>query len=346
LVESAPASKDFVRFLLLIVAAEEEGKAARAKAIAETVDHVFAHGGGAWRKLLQHFGVTEWNSPAEARALLASGVPLEILRSEGELAVATWLYPERVQGMLEAGAEIGESAVLHWAAAARSVSLTKLLLAAGAPVDHVVEWVPLERCPGSDTPETTALCVAARANAVDVAELLLEAGAAVDPVDVKGRPLEWGPLAIAAENGSFAMVRFLVSKGARLDVGLSEDCSNPLNCALESDHYDIATFLIEAGANFKGKVRHIKGISWESPRVPAFAFACELIETGRAKVQGLVLAALMIERGLDANACGEKFWSGPERRPIYAAIASGEPQLVAAVIAAGANVRGWGRWER
>jgi hypothetical protein len=89
LVESAPASKDFVRFLLRIVNAEEEGEAARAKAIAETVDHVIAHGGGAWRELLEQFGVAEWNSPPEARALLAAGVPLEIMRIRDELETAT-----------------------------------------------------------------------------------------------------------------------------------------------------------------------------------------------------------------------------------------------------------------
>jgi ankyrin repeat protein len=336
LVDSAPASRDFVRFLLRIVNAEEEGEAARAKAIVETVDHVIAHGGDAWMELLEHFGVDEWNSPAEARALLAAGVPLEIMRSGDELAIATWLYPERVQGMLEAGAEIGGSAALHFAAAARSVGLTKLLLAAGSSVDHVIDSFPVLHLR-----KGTALCVAARADAVDVAEALLEAGAAVDPVDVSGRPLRQAPLAIAAENGSFAMVRFLVSKGAKLDVGLNDLYCNPLNCALGSRHYDTAAFLIEVGANFNAKPRRAKSFSGESRAWPPFAFACELIETGRAKAQGLALAALMVECGLDANARTGEDWLGPEKRPIYAAIASGEPQLVSAVIAAGADVRGW-----
>jgi ankyrin repeat protein len=265
------------------------------------------------------------------------------MRREDELAVATWLYPERVQGMLEAGAEVGESAALHLAAAARSVSLTKLLLAAGASVDRVVDWFPLERFPPLRKSRTTALCVAARADAVDVAELLVETGAEVDPVDVKGEPLDSGPLAITAVNGSFAMVRYLVSKGAKVDIGLSENCFNPLNCALDSGHYDIAAFLIEAGANFNAEPLRTSLSHWDSAAWPPFAFACELIETGRAKAQGLVLAALMVERGLDANAYRSKFrpWPRPEKRPIYAAIASGEPQLVSAVIAAGANVHGW-----
>jgi hypothetical protein len=245
LVESAPASKDFVRFLLHIVNATEEGEAARAKAIAETVDHVIAQGGGAWGELLKRFGVHESNSPAEARALLASGFPLGIMQSEDELAIATWLYPERVQGMLEAGADVGGSAALHLAAAARSVRLTKLLLTAGAVVDRVVNQPPLPYLQGG-----TALCVAARVDAVGVAELLVEAGATVDPLDVWGRPLFSGPLTIAAENGSFAMVRFLVSKGAKLDIGPDERCLESLNCALGRGHYDIAAFLIEAGATF------------------------------------------------------------------------------------------------
>jgi hypothetical protein len=54
----------------------------------------------------------------------------------------------------------------------------------------------------------------------------------------------------------------------------------------------------------------------------------------------------MIERGLDANAvCDGDILArfGPGNRPLYAAIASGEPQLVSAVIAGGADVRGWVR---
>jgi ankyrin repeat protein len=137
------------------------------------------------------------------------------------------------------------------------------------------------------------------------------------------------------------MVRFLVSKGAKVDIGLSEHCFNPLKCALPSGHYDIAAFLIEAGANFNAEPRHRRRMCYENPVWPPFAFACELIEMGYAKTQGLALAALIVERGLDANAVGSNFWFRPETRPIYAAIASGEPQLVSAVIAAGANVRGW-----
>jgi ankyrin repeat protein len=135
------------------------------------------------------------------------------------------------------------------------------------------------------------------------------------------------------------MVRFLVSEGAELDGGLNEDCFNPLNCALRSGHYDIAAFLFEAGANVNAEPSY----SRDSPTWAwtPFGFACELIETGGAKAQGLALAALMIERGLDANTCTSEFWHGPAKRPIYAAIASWVPQLVSAVIAAGANVRGW-----
>jgi ankyrin repeat protein len=195
----------------------------------------------------------------------------------------------------------------------------------------------IDSFPPLDTTKSTALCVAARADSVDVTELLIEAGAAVDPVDVKGESLLWGPLAIAAENGSFAMVRFLVSEGAKLDIGLDECCCNPLNRALDRGHYDIAAFLIEAGANFNSS----PWISQESSAQPAFAFVCELIETGRAKAQGLMLAALMFKRGLDANARSNARLRGPAKRPIYAAIASGEAQLVSAVIAAGADVRGW-----
>jgi hypothetical protein len=100
LLDSAPASRDFVKFLTRIVHAH--GEAARATAIAQTVDHVIAHGGGAWKVLLKQIGVRWWNSPAEARALVASGVPLAEMQIGDALAIATWVYPERVQGMLQA----------------------------------------------------------------------------------------------------------------------------------------------------------------------------------------------------------------------------------------------------
>jgi ankyrin repeat protein len=244
--------------------------------------------------------------------------------------------------MLEAETDVKGSVALHVAAAAGSVSLTRLLLAAGASVDRVVG----SAASGIITADSTALCIAARADAVDVAELLCSAGAAVDPVDIKGQPLEHGPLAVAAEHGSIAMVRFLVGKGAKLDVGfacspfdelfhpLDEPPSNPLACALSNRHYDAATLLIGAGANFN-----------EAPptdlSMAPFARVCELIGMGRDREQALALADLMIERGLDPDGHANVCFFVPGTRPIYAAIASGEPRLVSALIAAGANVRGW-----
>jgi ankyrin repeat protein len=233
------------------------------------------------------------------------------------------------------------SAALHLAAAAGSVALTKLLLGAGASVEHVVDGVTTTSQGHSVRSKSTALCLAARADAVDVAELLCEAGAVVDPVDREGRPLEHGPLANAAEHGCLVMVRFLIARGAKLDLGLDGHQFNPLNCALARRHYRVAALLIEAGANFDAKPRRTLCRSWEARPRPPFAFACELIQSGRDRAQALALATLMVERGLDANASSGPVWLGPENRPIYAAIASGEPHLVGAVIAAGADVRGW-----
>jgi ankyrin repeat protein len=178
----------------------------------------------------------------------------------------------------------------------------------------------------------TPLCLAAKTDAIDVADLLCAAGAAVDPLEEHGWPLEYSPLAVAAEHGQFAMVRFLVAKGAKLDAYRG----NPLYSALASGHYDIAAFLIEAGANFDAKPCG----GWNRPGEsrPPFAFVCELIETGRDKAQAQALALLMIERGLDANAGANDRRFGLKDFPIYAAIASGDPQVVSALIAAGADV--------
>jgi ankyrin repeat protein len=267
------------------------------------------------------------------------------MRIGDALAVASWVDPERVKRMLQAGADVKKSAALHVAAAAGSVSLTRRLLAAGASVDRVDD----RAASGIVTSASTALCLAARADAVDVAELLCGAGAAVDPVDGTGQPLEHGPLAVAAEHGSIAMVGFLGGKGAKLDMDLDgpslDPCDpllrvfywpqcNPLDCALRNGHYDAATLLIGAGANFNEASS--MGLS-----MAPFARTCELIEIGRDRERALALADLMIERGLRADGCVMDCFFAPGTRPIYAAIASGEPRLVSALIAAGANVRGW-----
>jgi hypothetical protein len=62
---------------------------------------------------------------------------------------------------------------------------------------------------------------------------------------------------------------------------------------------------------------------------------------GPDREQALLLADLMIERGLYADGLIRNGWFASGPRLIYAAIASGEPRLVSALIAAGANVRGW-----
>jgi hypothetical protein len=54
----------------------------------------------------------------------------------------------------------------------------------------------------------------------------------------------------------------------------------------------------------------------------------------------LALPLLMLERGLDANGRVNHWRWVPAHHPIYAAIASGEPQLVSEVISAGGDVRG------
>jgi hypothetical protein len=118
LLDSTPASRDFIRFLTHIVSAN--GEAARGTAIAETVDRVIVHGGGAWEALLKQIGVRWWNSPAEARALVASGVSLAETQIGDAMANATWAYPERVQGVFKVGPDVKMSAAFHLAAAARS----------------------------------------------------------------------------------------------------------------------------------------------------------------------------------------------------------------------------------
>lgn len=161
------------------------------------------------------------------RALLAAGADPNFENPEGEtpiMAVARTGNVEAAQVLLEAGADLnaredwgGQSAVM-WAAARSNADMVRFLAANGADLDArgvVRQWarkiITEPRPKDLNKGGFTALLYAAREGCVDCARALVEAGADKDLAD--------------------------------------PERVTPLNMALLNLHYDLAAYLIEAGAD-------------------------------------------------------------------------------------------------
>lgn len=165
---------------------------------------------------------------------------------------------EIVETLLQAGADAnsvsaqGEPALMT-AARAGNPEAVRVLLKHGAMVAARESWKG-----------QTALMWAAAENRAEVVKTLIEAGA-----DVNARSTEWPeekkrpsngnlvstrprggltPLLFAARAGALASIQILAKAGA--DLNLTEpDGTNALVTALINAHYDVAGFLLDAGAD-------------------------------------------------------------------------------------------------
>lgn len=165
---------------------------------------------------------------------------------------------EIVESLLKAGTDAnalsaqGEPTLMT-AARAGNPDAVRVLLKHGAIVDKRESWKG-----------QTALMWAAAENRAEVVKALIDAGA-----DVNARSTEWPeekkrpsngnlvstrprggltPLLFAAREGALASIQVLAKAGA--DLNLTEpDGTNALVMALINAHYDVAGFLLEAGAD-------------------------------------------------------------------------------------------------
>jgi ankyrin repeat protein len=194
----------------------------------------------------------------------------------------------------------GETALLS-VARTGNVAAAKLLLDAGADVNATEAW-------GGQS----ALMWAAAQLQPDMISVLLAAGANVDArgavrtwqrrITAEGRPKDMNhggftPLLYAARGGCLECVKRLVASGA--DVNLPDpEAVTPLILAITTFHFDIADFLVEAGADVDrwdlfGRTALYAAAdmntiaSPDRPGVPSFA--------GRA------LIAKLLERGANPN---------------------------------------------
>lgn len=94
-----------------------------------------------------------------------------------------------------------------------------------------------------------ALHMAAYCKHYDVAKFLIESGADVNEASAySGYPLK-----AAAGNGDMEMVKLLVENGADVNLYKSGDA---LSYAIDRDHYDVATYLLDHGASDEKVYRH------------------------------------------------------------------------------------------
>lgn len=265
-----------------------------------------------------------WNDPKTVERLVRAGAnvnarnrfgatPLWMACSEGNGAL--------VEALVKAGADtkapaLGGEPVLMTAARAGSVEAVKTLLAHGADVNAA------EPRHGQ-----TALmwAVGGRDTHPDVAGLLLEHGADVSVRSDGGMTA----LLFAVRQGDLASARLLVKAGANVNDRAvppdgrpmaifgdsqwsmpSADTSSALTLAVTNGHYDIATLLLESGANpnvankpFPYRTRPNISINGEALKPGFTALHALVAHRGRRADPGSLEAMkAMIAHGADVNA--------------------------------------------
>ncbi|MEX2118088.1 MAG: ankyrin repeat domain-containing protein [Pirellulales bacterium] len=212
------------------------------------------------------------------------GVALVRAARQGDLPeVARILekYPGAVNARPRTGSKGLEShydqrTALHWAADRDDQEMVQLLIAKKADVNR----------PDAALQRPLHLVTSAA-----VATLLIEAGAVVDAKDQSGRrPLH------AARSAEIAGL--LIEHGAAIDAKAGTSEKTPLHFAAEADRLDVATLLIEKGANV-----HARDSSQRTPLHDA------------CRNGNLGLAAMLIDRGADIGAM-----DGEGATPLWVAV--------------------------
>jgi uncharacterized protein len=246
--------------------------------------------------------------------LLAAGANPSVRATDGATALmmtAASGSVDSVKLLLDHGAEIdakdtarGQTALM-FAAAANREAVVRLLLKRGANAGLTSKLVIPERlgrganpvAPPSPSPSPTDRVAEARANR------------RVAPTALG----EWAALHFAAREGHVNAARALVEGGADVNQLNGADKSTPLVTAIVNGHYDLATFLLDKGAD--PNLANTDGLA------PLYAtidmqFAPVVWQpnpsTEQEHVSYLELMKMMLDRGADPNArLKRKLWFRP-----------------------------------
>ncbi len=195
-----------------------------------------------------------------AAALIKAGADVAHANDYGATAMsegATAGDPKLIKVLLDGGAQAnaanpeGETALMTIARTG-NVAAAKLLIDAGADVNAEEAW-------GGQS----ALMWAAAQLQPEMVDFLIKSGADVDArgavrdwqrrITAEGRPKDMNaggftPLLYAARGGCLECVKRLVAGGADLDLP-DPEAVTPLILAITTFHFDVADFLVEAGAD-------------------------------------------------------------------------------------------------
>jgi ankyrin repeat protein len=234
------------------------------------------------------------------RLLLKHGADVNAKNMDNHDHTAAWYAVTQnrldvVRLLIQLGARISSLELLGEAAAAGNNDMVRLLLAHGAKVDIAYD-------PGS-----TALMEACEHDHRSTAELLLAHGANINYCSRFGTALT-----TAAAMGDLPMVRFLVARGA--DVNVQDAYRTILAAAVE--HPDVLSYLLNHGAKVN------KPAKWD------------ITPLGRAAFLGATAGIkVLLAHGANINHV-----DGNGDTPLMSAAGEGHVQAVQALIQGGANV--------
>jgi ankyrin len=279
-------------------------------------------------------------SAAVARLLLSAGADPNATNGKGETplhVLANQGNPELLQVLLEAranpNAQDGAGLTpLHDAASHNFAPFAGSLIAAGATVD------------ARDTHGDTPLHCAARAMALDTMQLLLDKGAAVDGVNLQGRT----PFHEALVDGRSEAAQLLLKRGAS-PKAVDKDGKRPIDLA--SGATDVRLLELLGGADKtlpRAQARLLEAANtgdaatvrfWlrkgGDPNAVFEGDGPPLMVTAYRGRDGAECIRTLVAAGAKVNARKTE----SERRPLYAALSAGHPQMALALIELGADLK-------
>ena len=217
------------------------------------------------------------------RALLKGGADANLRNPEGEtplMAVARTGNVEAAALLLDAGADVnaielwGQQSALMWAAAQKQPAMIKLLIARGADVDArgaVRNW---------------------------------ERKVIKEPRPKDMNQGGFTPLLYAAREGCIECAQELVAGGANLDLPDPHRVT-PLVMALLNLHFDLAAYLIEAGADVNQWDLYGRSplyMAADTSTLPVQGNGSMVVLPSMDKLSALDVARLLLEKGANVNA--------------------------------------------